>query len=108
MQVKMKFGLALGGGGARGAAHIGVLIELENMGLKPDFVTGTSIGGLVGALIADGLDSTQIIQVFRRMRFGKLYSPPWLKPAWRPLQHVWWWTRTDRSFEIWWKPACPG
>lgn len=77
----MKFGLALGGGGARGAAHIGVLIELENMGLKPDFVTGTSIGGLVGALIADGLDSTQIIQVFRRMRFGKLYSPPWLKPA---------------------------
>ena len=77
----MKFGLTLGGGGARGAAHIGVLIELEKVGLKPDIVTGTSIGGLVGALIATGLDSTQIIEVFRRMRFGRLYSPPWLKPA---------------------------
>jgi NTE family protein len=77
----MKFGLALGGGGARGAAHIGVLIELEKLGLKPDIVTGTSIGGLVGALIATGLDSSQVIEVFRRMRFGKLYSPPWLKPA---------------------------
>jgi len=76
----MKFGLALGGGGARGAAHIGVLIELEKLGLKPDIITGTSIGGLVGGLIAAGLDSARVFTMFREMRFGKLYSPPWLKP----------------------------
>ncbi|MGD8855730.1 MAG: patatin-like phospholipase family protein [Chloroflexota bacterium] len=77
----MKFGLALGGGGARGAAHIGVLMELERHGLWPDMVTGTSIGGLVGALIAAGLRSHEIKEVFAQMRFGKLYSLPWQKPA---------------------------
>lgn len=44
-----KFGLALGGGGARGFAHIGVLQRLEGIGLRPDYVTGSSIGALVGA-----------------------------------------------------------
>ena len=77
----MKFGLALGGGGARGAAHIGVLMELERLGLKPDLVTGTSIGGLVGALISAGLNSQQVTDVFEGMEFGKLYSMPWQKPA---------------------------
>lgn len=77
----MKLGLALGGGGARGAAHIGVLMELERHGLWPDVVTGTSIGGLVGALIAAGLHSHEIRDVFAQMRFGKIYSLPWQKPA---------------------------
>ncbi len=77
----MKFGLALGGGGARGAAHIGVIIELERLGLKPDIVTGTSIGGLVGALVAAGLDSQQMTEAFREMDFGKLYALPGRKPA---------------------------
>jgi NTE family protein len=44
-------------------------------------VTGTSIGGLVGALIAAGLRSHEIKEVFAQMRFGKLYSLPWQKPA---------------------------
>jgi NTE family protein len=77
----MKFGLALGGGGARGAAHIGVLMELERHGLWPDLVTGTSIGGLVGALVAAGLNSGEVKEVFAQMNFGKLYSLPWQKPA---------------------------
>ena len=77
----MKFGLALGGGGARGAAHIGVLMELEQHGLRPDMVTGTSIGGLVGALIASGMRAAEIKEVFAQMRFGKMYSLPWQKPA---------------------------
>lgn len=75
------FGLALGGGGARGAVHIGVFMELERLGLRPDIVTGTSIGGLVGALIACGLNSEEITEVFRQMRFGKMYALPWQKPA---------------------------
>lgn len=47
---KPRFGIALGGGGARGFAHIGVLKRLEELGYKPDFVTGASMGSLVGAV----------------------------------------------------------
>ncbi len=46
-----KFGLALGGGAARGFAHVGVIQVLEEAGLKPDFVVGTSAGSLVGRFL---------------------------------------------------------
>ncbi len=46
----MKIGIALGGGGAKGLAHIGVLKVLQEHGIEPDMVAGTSIGALVGAL----------------------------------------------------------
>jgi len=49
-----RIGLILGGGSARGWAHIGVIRELEQAGIKPDFVCGTSIGALVGAVYASG------------------------------------------------------
>lgn len=49
-----RIGLALGGGGARGWAHIGVLNALDEHGLKPDIVCGTSIGALVGGIYAAG------------------------------------------------------
>lgn len=45
-----RFGLALGGGGARGFAHIGVLQRLEEAGIRPDFITGTSMGALIAAV----------------------------------------------------------
>ncbi len=44
------FGLALGGGGARGFAHLGVLQRLEDLGIKPDIITGASMGALVAAV----------------------------------------------------------
>lgn len=47
-------GLALGGGAARGWAHIGVIQELNDMGIRPDIVCGTSIGALVGAAYSGG------------------------------------------------------
>ena len=50
----MKIGLALGGGAARGFAHIGVIKALEAQGIVPDVVVGTSAGSLVGALYAAG------------------------------------------------------
>lgn len=50
----MKIGLALGGGGAKGFAHIGVLKAFENAGIEFDVVAGTSIGALVGAVYAAG------------------------------------------------------
>lgn len=50
----LKIGLALGGGAARGFAHIGVIKALESQGIVPDIVVGTSAGSLVGALYAAG------------------------------------------------------
>lgn len=50
---KPKVGIALGSGAARGWSHIGVLNALEQRGIKPDIITGTSIGSLVGAAYAD-------------------------------------------------------
>ena len=55
-----KLGLALGGGGARGLAHIGVLRVLEREGIAADLITGTSMGGLVGALYASGMSLDEI------------------------------------------------
>jgi len=53
-KAKPKIGLALGGGAARGFAHIGVIKALETNGLAPDIVVGTSAGALVGSLYAAG------------------------------------------------------
>lgn len=53
-RVKPKIGLALGGGAARGFAHIGVIKALETNGISPDIVVGTSAGSVVGALYAAG------------------------------------------------------
>ena len=54
MRRKLRLGLALGSGSARGWAHIGVIRGLEERGIKPDLVCGTSIGALVGAAYASG------------------------------------------------------
>ena len=51
---KVKIGLALGGGAARGFAHIGVIKALEAQGIHPEIVVGTSAGSVVGALYASG------------------------------------------------------
>lgn len=60
---KIKFGLALGGGGARGLAHIGVLQALEDAGIRPDVVVGTSMGAIMGALYAHLRDARKVEQV---------------------------------------------
>ena len=52
MKKPKKTGLVLGSGGARGWAHIGVLLELKKLGIKPDYIAGTSIGSIAGALYA--------------------------------------------------------
>ncbi len=70
----MRIGLALGGGGARGAAHIGVLMELERLGIRPNLITGTSIGGLVGALYAAGTSCEALTDCFRRISISSMYS----------------------------------
>jgi len=54
--VKIRIGIALGGGAAKGFAHIGVIKMLEANGFKPEVVSGTSAGSVVGALYASGMD----------------------------------------------------
>lgn len=57
---RRRIGIALGGGAARGWAHIGVLKELADMGIRPDIMAGTSIGALVGAAsLVDQLDALE-------------------------------------------------
>jgi NTE family protein len=58
--VKLRIGLALGGGAAKGFAHIGVIKMLEASGIHPDVVAGTSAGSVVGALYASGMDPFQL------------------------------------------------
>ncbi|OYT86422.1 MAG: esterase [Burkholderiales bacterium PBB6] len=65
---KPRWALALGGGSARGFAHIGVLKSLDQAGLRPDVVVGTSAGALIGALYASGLSPWQIEEVALRIK----------------------------------------
>ncbi|KMN37494.1 Patatin [Chromobacterium sp. LK1] len=57
---KPRIGLALGGGAAKGFAHVGVIKVLEAAGIKPDLITGTSAGSVVGSLYASGLSGMQL------------------------------------------------
>lgn len=61
-------GLALGSGGARGIAHIGILVALEEAGIKPDFVTGCSIGAVVGGCYCSGISAHEIRDIALRLR----------------------------------------
>ena len=66
--MKKKLGLALGSGGSRGIAHIGFLRALEEVGVKPDFITGSSMGAVVGAAYAAGLTVEEIKQAAFSLR----------------------------------------
>jgi len=67
--------VALGGGGARGLAHLGVLEILEDEGILPAFLSGTSIGGLIAALRASGTDADDITAMARRFRLPGRFLP---------------------------------
>jgi NTE family protein len=62
-----RFGLVLGGGGARGFAHLGVLQVLQEEGLQPDLVVGTSMGSLMGAAFAAGVDLHKLPKVLKEL-----------------------------------------
>lgn len=60
--------VVLGGGGALGYAHIGVLQALDEAGIRPTYVAGTSMGALVGVLYAAGYSGTELLQIVRDYR----------------------------------------
>ncbi len=70
----LKVGVVLSGGGSKGAAHIGFLRALEETGVRPSYLTGTSIGAIVGAYYAAGYSSAQIDSIFHHMDFDQLMS----------------------------------
>ena len=67
-----RVGLALGGGAARGFAHIGVIQILEEAGIRPDLVVGTSAGSLVAAIYASGKTGVQLQQIAYEMEEATL------------------------------------
>jgi NTE family protein len=67
-----RIGLVLSGGGARGAAHVGVIRALEQMHIPIDAVAGTSMGAVVGGLYAAGLSGEEIERVFRQLDWQEM------------------------------------
>ncbi len=65
VHARPRLGLALSGGGAKGLAHLGVIKVMEEEGLKPDYITGVSMGSIVGALYAMGYTPDSIAMMFR-------------------------------------------
>lgn len=74
----LKIGLALGGGAARGFAHVGVIAVLEEAGLRPQVVVGTSAGSLVAAIYATGKTSAQLQQTALGMQ--EVAMTDWMLP----------------------------
>ena len=69
-----KIGLVLGGGGAKGAAEVGVLKVLEEAGIKPDYICGTSIGSIVGGLYAAGYSAAELETMFQTQEWLSLLT----------------------------------
>jgi NTE family protein len=74
----LHLGLALGSGAARGFAHVGVIQVLEEAGIQPDLVVGTSAGSLVAALYASGKNSAQLRRVAETMEEAEITD--WMMP----------------------------
>jgi NTE family protein len=62
---ELKLGLALGAGGTKGAAHVGVMKVLDEAGIKPDVIVGTSVGALYGGCYAVGRTAQEMDEGIR-------------------------------------------
>ncbi|WP_018344765.1 patatin-like phospholipase family protein [Cytophaga aurantiaca] len=73
-QERPKIGLVLSGGGAKGLAHIGILQAIDSAGLKIDYLTGTSMGSVIGGLYAIGYSGNDIEKIARDLNWNTLLS----------------------------------
>ena len=80
---KTKLGLALGGGGCRGVGHIGALKAFEELGIKFDYVAGTSVGSIVASFYALGKTADEMISIVKNIKKKEVTkgSIPFIKPA---------------------------
>ena len=70
----IKVGLVLSGGGAKGFAHIGVLKVIDSLGIKVDYIAGTSMGAIIGSLYASGYSGKQLDSIFKSQNFDDIIS----------------------------------
>ncbi|MEM7297069.1 MAG: patatin-like phospholipase family protein, partial [Bacteroidota bacterium] len=69
---KHKVGIALGGGGARGFAHLGVIKALNEKGIYPEIISGVSAGSIAGAFIASGRSPDEAFEIIKEYNFTGL------------------------------------
>ena len=69
-----RIGLVLGGGGARGIAHVGVIRVLEQLRIPVDYIAGTSMGSIIGGLYATGMTSDQLEAVIRKLNWNDIFA----------------------------------
>src|SRR5438309_9971305 len=69
-----RIGLVLSGGGAKGLAHIGILKAIDSAGLRIDYITGTSMGSIIGSLYAAGYSADSILSVARNIHWDQMLS----------------------------------
>lgn len=74
VKARPKVGLVLSGGGAKGAAHIGVLKYIEEMGIPIDYIAGTSMGSIVGGMYALGYSPDEILDMINAVDWDRLIS----------------------------------
>lgn len=76
MTTRSGFGLALSGGGARAIVHAGLLAALDEAKLKPDIISGASMGAIIGALYADGMPPKEMLKAMIKPELTNL--PAWI------------------------------
>ncbi len=69
-----KLGFALGAGGSRGVSHIGFLKAMEEEGIKPDFISGTSMGSVVGACYAKGFTVERMTNIVKKLKPSDIFD----------------------------------
>ena len=74
LRQRPKIGLTLSGGGAKGLAHIGILKAIDSAGLKIDYVTGTSMGAIIGALYSIGYSGESIEKIAKNIDWDLVLS----------------------------------
>lgn len=74
INMSKKLGLALGSGGSRGVAHLGLLRALEDGGIKPDYIAGCSMGAVVGGVYASGVDTETMYGIVKRLKKRDIIS----------------------------------
>jgi NTE family protein len=74
MNPPVEYGIVLSGGGARGLAHIGVLAALEEHGIYPEIISGSSMGAIVGALYASGKTPSELLSIAKNKKLYNLFN----------------------------------
>jgi len=94
--------LVLSGGGAKGIAHVGVLLALDSLGIRPDLVVGTSMGAIVGGMYASGMPAREIDSVVRALPLTGLFEStrPRSPVAWGGRPAVVRWAQGEGGFAL--------